>query len=653
MAKEDGTGPVPYSRRYLLDCILPWRLPMAINKHIIMYADFAELHLVASDYQLWNAPWIFSDLIASYKWLITLSGMDMVNIATMVTRICRLVNLMHMEDWFLNEHGDFVGTLLRHVDSNVNSFRAAQISGIVLALGRLGHKVRLIRTTDGVSGNEVLQKLVLASRLNARYFGDRNWASMLVGLALLSPPSFADRTNEGEADVASLMAGVDSSHSHQSDLPSLHDPVFLRVAVDHICRTAPMFDSRSLTRTIWAFAALDYRECVSVVHFVLKRMELDMRSFHISQVSLILWSLAQLHMSQTCSKRPFAIQRAIQLCMSRIQESDPHDLNHLVWGLTGLQIGWCSGLFDVVVDETLRKVRQSVKFTDADVVGLMFSFARYQYLPHSTLLSKTVEYVKENVDELEPPLLSKVLYFFAIFGLADTTVIEVAKKRMAHRMQGATRHDTATFAWSLAMLDELDVDFLRLASRHLSQINSSSAELEGKLASQVYQCVIHLQHVAKLDIPQGTVPEDVLECGRKEWELRELARGLPSCGEGALEVLARLGYRVKRRVLIAAGPTLVSIAIDPHGTHVAVESVLRTHCFVNDEKTIPHSHMWRARLLEALGLKVLLIKDTEWVMAGDQKARFVMRKLGELQQNDFQEQRERSKVVGAALASAV
>lgn len=630
-----------------------WQVPAIINKKITMLAHFAEMHLVASDFRSGNAYFIFLDLINSYKSLIRDSGMDATNISTMVNRTCRLVSLMHSEDWFLDNHRDFVSMMLRHVNLNITSFRASHISSIVLALGRLGKKVRLIHTTDGASGNEVLQKLVLASRLNALYFMDRNWASMLAGLALLSPTAQVKNMNQGEPAAGGVMSSTELSGSNFADLPSLHDPGFLQLAVDHISRNGLMFEPTSLTRCLWAFATLDFKQCVPVARIALRRMELHIRDFHITQVSLILWSLAQLHMAQECDKRPFAIQKAMQLCMSQIQEADPHDLSHLVWGCSGLRIRWCSNLFDVVVDEALRKIRLGVKFTDDSVVGLMFSFARYRYRPHSILLDKAVQYMKENLDKLEAPLLARMLYFFAIFGLINKPVIRMAKRMMSQRMNWVTGRDAVYFTWSLAMLDELDVDFLRLTSDRLSSLDNSSATLERKLKKQMYQSFLHLRHVRKLEVPPGLVPENLLACGKEEWQAHEVARGLSGCAHGVLDVLASLGYRVKQKVLIVEGSTVASVATSPDGTDVAVEVVQRNNCFVNDETSVPHVNMWRARLLEALGLSVLRIHETEWTLAGEQKGRYVMRKLLELQQNDLQGEVERPQVASVALASVV
>ncbi|CAD7696353.1 unnamed protein product [Ostreobium quekettii] len=579
--------------------VQPWKIPFHNNRQILMVADFAEMHLVQSKYRESNARKILGELSKTYKKYLQRPSTDCVNTSTVVQKFARLVSLANQQEWLLKNHSDVLGAMLHHIDANIANFRARQVANTVSALGRLGPGVRLIRTPSGVSGNEILQKLVAAAKANSDYLGDRQWSGMLVGLAVLSQPTQSEASNEGDG------GGNGRPEGALLELPDLHDPQLLRMASNRIGSEGHFYQPASLSNSLWAMAKMRFSYCEPAAGAILRRLATSPYDFHVADVALIFWSLAALRMGRMCQREALGIQKGMGLCLKTMQDTSTQDLNYIVGGLTGLAVPDCTQLFDAVVEETLCKIECQSRFTDADIIGLIFNFARYQYRPPDVLLDKVCDYVKDNVQKLEPTFLSQAMYFVACFGVKDASLIQALREEMAANMGTSSTEDASTFAWSLALVDELDPAFLKLVADrvHTQGLGTGAAGTKRR----VHQCLVHLQHVAKVHVPHDIVPEELACAGREEWDLAN--KNKPDMVR-ITSTLKDLGYESHAEV-IQEGPITAHVFTLRDGTRAAIEVLQLSHLCVNTQAHVPNVHLWRRRFLEAVGYKVLVVKEWE------------------------------------------
>ncbi|CAD7703600.1 unnamed protein product [Ostreobium quekettii] len=601
----------------------PWRIPVYNNRQIIMLAEFAEMHLVASSYRVKNAQHILRDLAGTYIKYLKKPTIDYVNISTLIQKFARLVSLAGVQHWLLQHHSDFVGKMLHHVDTNIATFRARQIAATVFALGRLGPGVRLVRTPSGVSGNEVLQKLVLAAKLNKDFMLDRHWSALLVGLIMLCPQHGHGEAGEGlEGAAGDLRGGLES-------LPGLYGDEFLRLADQCIAGGGRLYNPSQLSTSLWAFAKMGFRKCEATVQATLKRLEVESLHFQVADVALILWSLAMLHARPLCLQVPRGMQKAKELCWAHLQDTSTQDLTFIVWGLTGLAVPGCTGIFNAIVKEALYKVAVGKLFMDADIIGLNFSFARYRYKPPDVLLSQVSAYLRDNAGKLNAGLLSQAMYFVAYFGMEDVALIREMKAQMAKCMAGASLEDASAFAWSLAMVNQLDLPFLKQVLVHMCSFGSPAIRPSAR--RQMHQCLIHLQHVAKVEVPVDMLPEDLAQMAREDWREGQRCRPVHPDMVDVLQVLGDMGYETHPCQVIHEGPIMASIATLRDGTRIAVEIFRQAHLFVNTESPLPGPSLWRSHFLEAVGFRVLMVMELDWSSLSDQGARqYLAQKLEEL-----------------------
>lgn len=250
--------------------------------------------------------------------------------------------------------------------------------------------------------------------------------------------------------------------------------------------------------------------------------------------------------------------------------------------------------------------------TPQGVSNLLWAFAKLRYLPATPSLHVVARHIAGSIESFRPQHVANVLYAYAIFGEQEELLASSAREYFSRRKQLFRTQEVCNLLWSLAMLDELDMETFAVAMRVIpSQSMHTMLDSERR---QLYQCCRHLQAfcgVSQQELTEVMTVEGEELC-RLDYKQGQEEKMVYPVALSVLLTLEKIGLVSQCRYVSDFSPYVIDSAFNGDGLRVAVEVTLPTHYFVNNKDRLRGTRSWAMKFLEAQGLVILRVDCMEW-----------------------------------------
>ncbi|GMH42554.1 hypothetical protein BSKO_10473 [Bryopsis sp. KO-2023] len=375
------------------------------------------------------------------------------------------------------------------------------------------------------------------------------------------------------------------------------------------CRELEKIRPIDMTSMVEGLARMRYPRMEWVMSLVTRETKQRMVKFKDPDLPRMLWALANLGWHDNDG-----LLSAIACeCKKRIGLFTPKDLSMLLWGFAVLGFKDIQHMLWVSVVQGVCRWRWG--FEPHYAVKFLWAYDRLEHHPGHEAMRKFSNNLAAGLHELHTSDIAVAMRSLVNLGFPNDAVIVKLNKllRESHFLDIPAR-DAATLMWAMAMVDRLERDIFMILRRSIVQARTET-NLPESHRLDLYRCILHLSVyrpvLAKL------MPVKLLEECQKTWIDMQLKEEIPEFIDDIKEKLQEMEFKVKETDAICQGTIFTTSAEAKDGSQYAVEVLLPPKCYRNLKGEVTGSQLWKEKIMESWGYKVLRLDAGKWDEFGD------------------------------------